>query len=56
MMSIQELKWSRILEGEADAEATKGSCLLASFTYFPIEHRTSSPGMTLPTIVWALCH
>jgi hypothetical protein len=50
----QQLKQSRNLEAGADAEATKGDCLLACSSYFLIEPRSTSPGMAPPTMGWAL--
>ena len=53
-MSRQALKEGRDLEAGADAEATEGHCSLACSACFLIAPRTTSPGMTPPTMGWAL--
>ena len=53
-MSRQALKEGRDLEAGADAEATEGHCSLACSACFLIAPRTSSPGMTPPTMGCAL--
>jgi hypothetical protein len=56
----QQLKQGRDPEAAADTEAKEGAayCLLpmACSTCFLIEPRTTCPGMSPPTMGWALLH
>ena len=56
-MSGQELMQGRNQEAGADAEAMEGDAYWLSMAFsvcFLIELRTTSPGVALPTMGWAL--
>ena len=55
-MSGHELKQGSNLDAEADAEAMEKCCLLACSTFFLIEPRSTNPGVSPPTMGWALTH